>query len=343
MKISFKDDYSQGCHPKILDRLLETNGVIQSGYGLDNYSEEAREAIKKEFNCPEAQVFLVSGGTQANLISISAILRPHQSVIATQDGHIATNEAGAIEATGHKVNTIASHDGKLTPSLCEAVLSKLSNTPHVVQPKLVYISNTTELGTHYTFEELEALYAYTRQKQMYLFIDGARLAQALAIENTKVTPSDIARLCDAFYFGATKNGGLLGEAIVITNKVLQEDFAFYIKQKGAMLAKGRLLGIQFSVLLKQQLYLELATHANQQAMKLKQAFHAKGITFLTDSYSNQIFPILPKEWVQELEKNFAFRIWKVLDTEHLVIRWITAWDTPNAAIEAGVEKIHALK
>lgn len=342
MKISFKNDYSEGCHPKILQQLVETNLISQAGYGLDDYTEKARNLIKKEFQCPEAQIHLVSGGTQANLISISAILRPHQSVIASEYGHIATNEAGAIEATGHKVNTAYSTDGKLTPEACKDVLALLTNVPHVVQPKLVYISNTTELGTHYSLKELESLSQFTRQQGMYLFMDGARLAQALAIEDSDILPADIARLCDAFYIGATKNGGLLGEAIVITNKDLQEDFGFYIKQKGAMLAKGRLLGIQFATLLKNELYIKLAKHANAQAKKLKIALEEKGVCFLTNSYSNQIFPILPYTWIHELEKEFDFHIWKSIDEKHAAIRLITSWATTDENVNSLVTKIKTL-
>lgn len=342
MKINFANDYAQGCHPDILTELIHTNHSIQNGYGMDDFSLKAHELIKKEFQCPNAQVTLVSGGTQANLIVISSILRPHQSVIATEDGHIATNETGAIEATGHKVNTIATPDGKLTPELCGQVLAEWTNVPHVVKPKMVYISNTTEVGTHYTLDELEALHAFTRKHNMYLFMDGARLAQALAIDRADVTAADIARLCDVFYLGATKNGGLLGEAIVITNKDLQEDFLFHVKQKGAMLAKGRILGIQFTALLNNGLYLQLAENANKQAMKLKTAFNDMEVSFLTDTYANQIFPILSNQQIQALQKEFEFRVWKQIDGNHAAIRLITAWNTSDNSVNKLIAMIKSM-
>ena len=245
MKFSFKNDYSEGCHPQILESLLRNNLDQQAGYGEDDYSKKAKDLIKNKIEAQDADVYFVSGGTQANLIVISSILRPYQCVISAATGHILNNETGAIEATGHKILSIEKEDGKLFPSDIIPVLESHQNIPHQVMPKLVYISNSTELGTIYTKKELEDLSAFCKANKLYLFMDGARLGHALTSEISDLELKDIAQLTDVFYLGGTKNGALLGEAIIVNNKILQEDFAFNIKQKGALLAKGRLLGIQF--------------------------------------------------------------------------------------------------
>ncbi len=342
MKISFKNDYSEGCHPRILEALTKTNLNYQNGYGLDDYCAEAAKIIQEKIEKQNSKVFFVSGGTQANLIVISALLRPHESVVSANSGHIFTNEAGAIEATGHKVHAVETANGKLKPIDIQNVLDVHKNVPHQVKQKLVYISNSTEIGTIYTKNELENLSKFCKENNLYLFMDGARLGQALMAETNDLSLKDVAELTDAFYLGGTKNGALIGEAIVINNPDLQVDFGFHIKQKGAMLAKGRLLGIQFLELLKDDLYFDLAKKANQHAMKLKAAFRAKGIQFLADTFTNQLFPILNNQQIEFLAKDFDFYVWKKIDENHSAIRLITSWATEDAAVEKCAEKIGEL-
>ena len=333
MKFSFKNDYSEGCHPQILESLLRNNLDQQAGYGEDDYSKKAKDLIKNKIEAQDADVYFVSGGTQANLIVISSILRPYQCVISAATGHILNNETGAIEATGHKILSIEKEDGKLFPSDIIPILESHQNIPHQVMPKLVYISNSTELGTIYTKKELEDLSAFCKANNLYLFMDGARLGHALTSEISDLELKDIAQLTDVFYLGGTKNGALLGEAIIINNKILQEDFAFNIKQKGALLAKGRLLGIQFLELMQNDLYFELAKNANQQAMKIKNALSERGVQFLSDTYTNQIFPILDNQIIEVLSKKFEFYVWKKINENLSAIRLITSWNTNNTAVE----------
>ncbi|MDF2552584.1 MAG: aminotransferase class V-fold PLP-dependent enzyme [Chryseobacterium sp.] len=332
MKFSFKNDYSEGCHPRILESLLRHNTDQQGGYGEDEYSLKAKNLIKEKIDNKDAQVYFVSGGTQANLIVISSVLKPYQCVISTSTGHILNNETGAIEATGHKVLSIETEDGKLKPSDIQPILDSHKNIPHQVMPKLVYISNSTELGTIYKKEELENLSRFCRENNLYLFMDGARLGHAITSEISDLSLKDIAKLTDIFYLGGTKNGALIGEAIIINNQSLQEDFAFNIKQKGALLAKGRLLGIQFLELMKDDLYFDLAKHANQQAMKIKTALSEKGISFLSDTFTNQIFPVLNHQIIEILSEKFEFYVWKNVDENFSAVRLITSWNTSNEAV-----------
>ncbi len=342
MKYSFKNDYSEGCHPRILEKLLETNLSQQNGYGLDEYCLTAAELIKKKINNPDAAVHFISGGTQANLIVISSMLRPHESVVSASTGHIFTNESGAIEATGHKVHGVLTTDGKLTPKDIQAVLDVHTNIPHQVKQKLVYISNSTEIGTIYSKKELTELSHYCREKNLWLFMDGARIGHALTAETNDLTLEDVAKLTDAFYLGGTKNGALIGEAVVINNKNLQDEFGFHIKQKGAMLAKGRLLGIQFLELLKDNLYFELANHANIQAMKIKKEFRNLGCDFLSETFTNQIFPILKYSQIEKLSKYFDFYVWRKIDEEKAAIRLITSWATEDEIVEKFIDEIKEL-
>ena len=342
MKYSFKNDYSEGCHPRILEKLLETNLSQQNGYGLDEYCLTAAELIKKKINNPDAAVHFISGGTQANLIVISSMLRPHESVVSASTGHIFTNESGAIEATGHKVHGVLTTDGKLTPKDIQAVLDVHTNIPHQVKQKLVYISNSTEIGTLYSKKELTELSHYCREKNLWLFMDGARIGHALTAETNDLTLEDVAKLTDAFYLGGTKNGALIGEAVVINNKNLQDEFGFHIKQKGAMLAKGRLLGIQFLELLKDNLYFELANHANIQAMKIKKEFRNLGCDFLSETFTNQIFPILKYSQIEKLSKHFDFYVWRKIDEEKAAIRLITSWATEDEIVEKFIDEIKEL-
>lgn len=342
MKISFKSDYSEGCHPKIIEALTQTNAEQQQGYGLDTYSESAKRLILEQLQSTSAKVYLVSGGTQANLTIIASILRPHESVVSADTGHIFANETGAIEATGHKINTIPSTDGKITPAGVQAVLDSHTNTPHQLKQRLVYVSNATELGTVYSKRELEALSAYCKANELYLLLDGARLGQALTSQGNDLSLADIARLVDVFYIGGTKNGALIGEAIVITNPKLQEGFDYLIKQRGAMLAKGRLLGLQFQTLFTDDLFFALAKHANTQAMKIAEAFRRKGCEFLSESPTNQIFPILQGDHADKLAQGFDFYEWRQLECGRKAIRVITSWATSDQDVDSFVAAINNL-
>ncbi|MCD0478233.1 aminotransferase class V-fold PLP-dependent enzyme [Chryseobacterium sp. LC2016-29] len=341
MKFSFKNDYSEGCHPQILESLLRNNLDQQAGYGEDDYSKKAKDLIKAKIENQKAEVYFVSGGTQANLIVISSILRPYQCVISASTGHILNNETGAIEATGHKILSIEKEDGKLFPEDIIPVLESHQNVPHQVMPKLVYISNSTELGTIYTKRELENLSKFCKENNLYLFMDGARLGHALTSETNDLELKDIAELTDVFYLGGTKNGALLGEVIIITEKDLRPDFAFNIKQKGALLAKGRLLGIQFLELMKDDLYFDLARNANQQAMKIKKDLSERGVQFLSDTSTNQIFPILSNKIIEVLSEKFEFYIWKKIDENLSAIRLITSWNTKNEPVEEFIKTFNS--
>ena len=341
MKFSFKNDYSEGCHPQILESLLRNNLNQQAGYGEDDYSKKAKDLIKAKIENQDAEVYFVSGGTQANLIVISSILRPYQCVISASTGHILNNETGAIEATGHKILSIEKEDGKLFPEDIIPVLESHQNIPHQVMPKLVYISNSTELGTIYTKKELENLSKFCKENNLYLFMDGARLGHALTSETNDLELKDIAELTDIFYLGGTKNGALLGEVIIITGNDLRPNFAFNIKQKGALLAKGRLLGIQFLELMKDDLYFDLARNANQQAMKIKKALSERGVQFLSDTSTNQIFPILNNKIIEVLSEKFEFYIWKKIDENLSAIRLITSWNTQNEPVEEFIKTFNS--
>ncbi len=339
---SFKNDYSEGAHPLILQRLVETNLSQQEGYGEDEYSLRAKAILKEKMGRPNAEIFFLSGGTQTNLIALSFLLRPHEAVISAGTGHIAVNETGAIEATGHKVITVDKPDGKLTPADVEAVVAAHHHRPHVVKPRLVYISNATELGGIYTKAELTVLHQCCRQMNLLLFMDGARLAHALTAETNDLTLQEVAQLTDAFYIGGTKNGALLGEALVFPDGKLAEDFAYSLKQKGALLAKGRLLGIQFLVLFEGNLFFDLAKRANVLAGKIAAAMIAKGWTFLVPPASNQLFPILPAEAIKKLEHNWGFYVWRKVDDGHSAIRIITSWATEERVVDAFIEEIAKL-
>ena len=334
---SFKNDYSEGAHPAILQKLVETNLTQTVGYGEDEFCDEARELIKKQLK-KEAEIHFVSGGTQANLIVISSILKPYESVIAAETGHIAVHETGAIEATGHKINTIATSDGKISATQIEKVL-KLHTDEHMVKPKMVYISNSTEVGSVYTKAELKSIYNFCQENNLILFVDGARLGSALTSSKCDLTLEDMANLCDVFYIGGTKNGALIGEAIVFNKLDLNENFRFHIKQKGGMLAKGRLIGIQFSELFRNDLFFEIGKHANKMAEKLAKNISNKGFEFLTEPSSNQIFPIFPNELIAKLQHHFEFFVWEKIDEEKSAIRLVTSWATPEEKVEYFIQSI----
>jgi len=336
---NFKNDYSEGAHPRILDKLVETNLVQQSGYGEDEYAQQAKAILKERLNNPNAGIYFVSGGTQTNLLVISFLLRVHEAVISAKTGHIAANETGAIEATGHKVITTETTDGKLRPEDIANVLEAYALAPHVVKPRIVYISNSTEIGTIYTRDELKALFQFCQSHHLLLYLDGARLGHALTAENSDLTLAVISEYTDVFYIGGTKNGALLGEAIIFNKPELAIDFDYAIKQKGAMLAKGRILSIQFLELFKDDLYFDLARQANALAMRIASAVREKGYTFLTESTTNQLFPILPKKVIERLSQHYQFYNWKNIDDEHIAIRLITSWATDEEKVEAFIRDL----
>ncbi|BCZ45294.1 amino acid lyase [Clostridium gelidum] len=338
---SFTNDYSEGAHSRILNALLETNLEQTSGYSTDYHTEKAIELLKKKMDCEDVDIHLLVGGTQVNLTAISAFLRPHQAVIGTDTSHVNCHETGAIEATGHKVLTMKTDDGKLTPSLIQKVLDGHTDE-HMVQPKLVYISNSTELGTIYIKSELEELHNCCIKNNLLLYLDGARLGTALVCEENDLTLADIAKLVDAFYIGGTKNGALFGEALVICNNELKEDFRYFIKQKGGLLAKGRLLGVQFEELFKDDLYFDIARHANKMAILLKNALKEKGYEFLTDSSTNQQFPILPNDIIKKLSEKYSFNIERVIDNSNTAIRLVTSWATNEANVLEFIEDLNSI-
>ncbi len=328
---SFKNDYSEGAHPRLLEALVASNLEQTEGYGEDHYTQRAAELLKEKIGQKDAAVHFFVGGTQTNLTAISAFLRPHEAVIAASTGHIATHETGAIEATGHKVITVEVSDGKLTCEHIQRVLDAHTDE-HMVKPKMIYISNSTEVGTIYKKGELKDLSEFCKVNNLLLYLDGARLGSALTSQESDMTLSDLGSLTDAFYIGGTKNGALMGEALVICRDSLKEDFRFHIKQKGALLAKGRLIGIQFEALFRDNLYFELAEHANKMASLLQFEIQKAGYTFLIQSSSNQIFPILPNEIIKKLQANYAFHIWQKIDESHSAIRLVTSWATKEEAV-----------
>ena len=339
MKYSFLNDYSEGAHPDILNALLSSNMIQQIPYGDDEYSNNAKDLIKAKIGNQDVDVFFVPGGTQANLIIISSALKSHESVISANTGHITLREAGAIEATGHKINSVVSSNGKLTKEDIIDVLSEHDFGAHVVKPKMVYISNATEIGTIYSKSELEELSSFCKENNLYLFLDGARLGSALTASNNDLTLSDIAKLTDIFTIGGTKNGTLIGEAIVISNDKLKEDFPFHIKQKGAMLSKGKILGIQFQELFKGDLFFSLAKHSNIMASKLSEAIVSNGFKMSSKSTTNQIFPILPNKLIDELEKKFEFYRWSKIDDEFTVLRLVTSWATVESKVDEFISEL----
>lgn len=338
---SFFNDYSEGAHPKVLELLSQTNAEQMPGYGEDPLCQKAATLIRQTINDPHADVHFVSGGTQANLTVPGAILRPHEAIIATDQAHPNVHEAGAIEATGHRIIAVQSPDGKLYPAQIEAVVST-HHDEHRVKPRVVFISNSTEVGTVYTKAELEALRRICDEKNLYLYLDGARLGAGLVSSASEgLTMADVARLTDVFYIGGTKNGALLGEAIVITNGSLKSDFRYHLKQRGALLSKGRLLGAQFVTLFENNLHLDLARHANQMAMRLAEGIQSMDHAFAAEPVSNQIFPILPNELIDALQKDFGFYIWEKVSSTHSAIRLVTSWATTKEAVEGFLGKLRS--
>lgn len=345
MTIRFENDYTEGAHERILKRLLETNEEQTPGYGTDEHCEKAKSYIRKACGAADADVHFLVGGTQTNTTIIASILRPHQGAIAAMTGHIAVHESGAIEATGHKVLTIPSDDGKIQAGQVKALYDAHWNDStheHMVQPGMVYISHPSENGTTYTKSELEELSKVCRECNLPLFMDGARLGYGLAAKDSDLSLADIAKLCDVFYIGGTKVGALFGEAVVIINDKLKKDFRYMIKQKGGLLAKGRLLGIQFETLFEDGLYFEISNHAIEMAMIIREAFIEKGYSIRYDSQTNQQFPIVPNDVLKKLGEEFSFSFWEKIDADHSAVRFCTSWATKREHVEALITAIKEL-
>ena len=335
--ILFHNDYSEGCHEKVLELLKKSNYEQTDGYGVDPYCTRAADKIRMLCGNENLAVHFLVGGTQANLTVIDAALRPHQAVLGAVSAHINVHETGAVEATGHKVMSVPSNDGKITAQQVRDTVEEhwaSSSFEHTTQPKLVYISNPTEYGTIYSLSELEALSATCREKGLYLFMDGARLGYGLAARGNDVALADIARLCDVFYIGGTKVGALFGEAVVISNPAIAEDFRYLIKQHGGMLAKGRLLGIQFDALLEDNLYFEIAERADRMADRIRETLDRLGYSYLVPGVTNQIFPILPDKLLDELAESFMFSEMERVDADHRAVRFCTSWATKEENVEA---------
>jgi len=341
--IRFESDYLEGAHPKIMEQLMATNLEQTPGYSTDTHCEHAKELIRTACKAPDADIHFLVGGTQTNTIVISSILRPYQGVISADTGHINVHETGAIEARGHKVLSLKTEDGKLSAAAISAYYESHFNDSdheHIVQPGMVYISHPTENGTMYTKEELTAISTLCRKLSLPLFLDGARLGYGLMSPESDLTLEDLAKLCDVFYIGGTKVGALFGEAVVICNPALKKDFRYCIKQHGGMLAKGRLLGIQFETLFTDNLYFEISKHAIDLAMQLKAAFKEKGIPFYYESPSNQQFPILTDAQLALLKEKYTFSYWTALPDGRHVVRFCTSWATNPQHIVELCDLIH---
>jgi threonine aldolase len=340
--ISFDSDYMEGAHPLILQKLMETNLEKTPGYGSDKYCSAAKEKIRAACHCPNAEIHFLVGGTQTNAAVITALLRSYEGVLAADSGHISVHEASAIEMNGHKILALAQEQGKISAAQVEKYIStfyKDQNHAHMVKPGMVYISHPTEYGTLYTRTELEALSAVCKHYRIPLYLDGARLGYGLMANGTDVTLEGIARNCDVFYIGGTKVGALFGEAVVITRPNLLENFFTITKQQGALLAKGRLLGIQFDTLFTDSLYFNISRHAIEMAEKLKKGFAEKGYAFYLDSPTNQQFIILENRKMERLAEFASFGFWEAVDDTHTVVRFATSWATREEDIDLLLKNI----
>lgn len=334
--ISFECDYAEGAHEKVLQRLIETNREQQVGYGFDTYTEMAKEKIRKACECPEAEIYFLVGGTQTNAVVIRSMLQPYEGAVAATTGHIGVHEAGAIEFTGHKVLSLPEHHGKIEAKELKAYLETFygdESYEHMVFPGMVYISFPTEYGTLYTKQELTEISGICREYKMPLYVDGARLGYGLMSPECDLTLPELAKLCDAFYIGGTKVGALCGEALVFTHGNAPKHFMTLVKQHGALLAKGRLTGLQFDALFTDDLYFTISRHAMDLAMKLKKGFQEMGCTFLLDSPTNQQFLILEDGLLEELRKEFVVSFWEKTDATHTAVRFATSWATKEEDVD----------
>ena len=342
--VYFLSDYSQGAHPKVMEALQKTNLEHHNGYGLDEHCENAAKMIKELIGIDDCSVHMMVGGTPCNVTTIAAALRPYESVIALKTGHAYFHETGAVEATGHRVIAMEGVNGKITPEIIDKAWEEYEDE-HTPLPKMVYISQPTECGTIYSKAEMTAIRKKCIEKDMYLYVDGARLGAALTAEENDLTIKELARLCDAFYIGGTKNGALFGEALVITEPKIDDHFRFMIKRQCSMLAKGRLIGVQFEALLdggENSIYFEMAFHANKMAKMMHDELTKLGIEFYSTSQTNQIFPILPEKVVEELEKEVFFYRWAPGKNGMIPIRLVTAWGTEEEDIHSLVEAVKRL-
>ena len=341
----FHNDYNETCHPAVMAKLVAVSEKQYAGYGVDESCERAISLIRKECKREDVAVHFLVGGTQTNLTVIAASLRPHQGVISAASGHINVHETGAIEATGHKVIQLQGRNGKITANQVDQAVKEHKSSPdaeHIVQPKMVYISNPTESGTTYDLAELEALSGVCRKHRLILFVDGARLGYALASDAYDVTMADLARLTDVFYIGGTKVGAMFGEAVVIANPVVAEDFRYLIKQRGAMLAKGWLLGLQFEALFENGIYTKIAKQANQMADLLRGTLQELGYQLVDANKTNQVFVAMPNRTLTEIKKDFTFSEWEKVDQDHTVVRFCTSWATKKESVEALCERLKQL-
>ncbi len=338
--ISFECDYAEGCHEKILERLRETNLEQLPGYGSDMYCESAKQKIRAACGCPQAEIFFLVGGTQTNAVVISSLLKSYEGVVSASTGHVNAHEAGAIEHGGHKVLAIPQHDGKMDAGELRSFLQDFwqdENHEHMVFPGMVYISHPTEYGTLYTKRELESLAAVCGEYNIPLYLDGARLGYGLESPETDVSLPDVAKYCDVFYIGGTKVGALMGEAVVFPKNNMPPHFLALAKQQGALLAKGRLLGVQFDTLFTDGLYFEISRHAIEMAQLMKEGFQKRGYRFLLDSPTNQQFLILENRQMQKLEKLVRFSFWEKVDADHTAVRFAASWATRREDVEKLME------
>ena len=335
---SFANDYSEGCAERILESLSRHNRDQFTGYGLDTVCTEASELIRKAIGREDLDVHFIPGGTPCNILAIASALRPYEAVICADCGHINVHETGAIEATGHKVLTAKGKDGKITPEEIEKIFLERMEE-HMVYPKMVFVSDASEYGTIYTKKELTDISEVCRKYGLYLYLDGARIGSALTAKDNDLTLSDIAELTDLFYNGGTKNGALLGEAMVIKNEELKKNFRYHLKQRGAMLAKGWIMGVQFAELFKDDLYFSLAKHANKMAETLRTGLKGYGIPFLMETSTNQLFPILPDEAVKKIEGKYVITFWEKYDEDHSVIRLVCSWATKKEAVDSFLQDL----
>lgn len=330
--LHFENDYVAGCHPQLLKAIIDTNDEQTPGYGFDIHCKNAAELIKKECCNKDAEVWFLTGGTQVNSTVIDGLLSNYEGVIAADSGHIAVHEAGAIEASGHKVITLPEHNGKLSVNDVVAYIENFyadATHPHMVYPGAIYISHPTEYGSLYTSSELESLSRLCRQYNIPLFMDGARLGYALMSDHSDMSMKTIASMCDVFYIGGTKVGALLGEAVVISNPKLIPHFFTIIKQHGALLAKSRILGVQFEELFRDGLYYEISRHAVIEAQRIRDAFISKGYKPYSDSSTNQQFIIMANDKMDELSKHAKFEIWGHRGDKESVVRFVTSWATKS--------------
>lgn len=343
--LAFNNDYSHGAHPAVLQALVDTNMEPQPGYGTDAHTERAKQLIREACQAPDADVFLLVGGTQTNATVIDMLLAPYEGVVAAETGHVACHEAGAIEFGGHKVLTIPGYEGKMHAEDLEnyiQVFYENESCEHMVFPGAVYVSLSTEYGTLYSKAELAEIYAVCQKREIPLFVDGARLAYALAADECDITLPELAQLCDVFYIGGTKVGALFGEAAVFTKHNMPRYFSTIAKQHGALLAKGRLLGLQFDTLFTDDLYFRISKHAINMAMQIRDAFDARGLQFYLHSPTNLQFLIMENKAVRALQQKIAFHTWGKVDEEHSVARFATSWSTTQEDVDALIDAIKTL-